>query len=304
MKKIRFQYPLIIMLAALIGFQSCNEHYITYDDAEYIMFSDTSSLFMVREDMLSYDVPVVSTVVKNYDRHFAVEILDPSSTAVEGRDYTLDSNNLTIKAGQRVGYIRVNAAFDRLDTEKQLEISMRLVVPDNLISPLYGDCTKLKMQKTNKFNREKFTGWAVVSSMFLYEYSLSRSYQKLIYTEPDPENENGVILRSFLADGYDVKIVFDDDTDPAAPRVITLPGQIVSDEGTIFGMVHGDNHILIETSPAGSSYFLGHAAIAVLVQRFYVENIGDLVGIVGDFLTEIDWVSDEEADRLKREEGM
>lgn len=36
----------------------------------------------------------------------------------------------------------------------------------------------------------------------------------------------------------------------------------------------------------------------------YVENLGTPVGSVGNFYTILEWVSDEEADRLQREEGM
>lgn len=284
--------------------QGCKERYITYNDKEYVMFADTAQLYMVREDMLSYDLPIASTVARPYDRNYAVEVLDATSTAVEGRDFTLDSYNFTIKAGELTGHVRINGLFDKLDTENQPAISFRLVMPKELVMPLYGDRTIVRMQKTNKFNRENFTGWAVVSSMFLYEFSLTGSYQRLIHTVADPDDDHGVILENFLADGYDVKIVFDDDTDPASPRVYTPEGQVLSSEDVVFGTIHGDNHILIGDSSQGTSYFLGHANIAVLVNRMYVQNIGEDVGTVGNFVTEIDWVSDEEAERLKREDGM
>lgn len=301
------RYNIIGVMAVVLSslfMQGCKERYITYDDKEYVMFADTAQLFIVREDILSYELPIASTVATPYDRHFAVEVLDESSTAVEGRDFTLDSYNFTIKAGERASCVRINGLFDKLDTEKQPAISFRLVVPEDLVMPLYGDRTILRMQKTNKFKRENFTGWAVVSSMFLYEFSLTGAYQRLIHTVADPDNENGVILESFLADGYDVKIVFDDDTDPASPKVYTPQGQILSSEDMVFGTIHGDNHILVGDSSQRASYFLGHANIAVLVNRMYVEKIGSEVGTVGHYLSEIDWVSDEEAERLKREEGM
>ena len=36
----------------------------------------------------------------------------------------------------------------------------------------------------------------------------------------------------------------------------------------------------------------------------YVENLGVPVGTVGSFYNIMEWVSDEEAERLKKEEGM
>lgn len=302
MKKLNFAF--IFALCCLSLMQGCKEKYITYDDAEYIMFSQDEQLYIVREDMLSYDLAVASTVARPYDRTFAVEVLESESTAVEKRDYVIPSYNFTIPAGERVGYVRINALFDNLDTENRKEIAFRLVVNESLVTDLYGDKTVVAMQKTNKFKRENFTGWAVVSSMFLYEFSLDGSYQRLVYTEADPDSENGVIVHDFLADGYDVKLYFDDDTDPASPRVYSPSGQIISNEAYVFGTIHGDNHILMEDSTYAQSYFLGHANIAVLYNRVYVEKIGTVVGTVDTYVTELDWVSDEEAERLKREDGM
>lgn len=297
-------YMVTLLLGAALLLPGCREQYITYDDREYVMFADTAMLYVVREDIPEYRIPVVSTVACNYDRHFAVEILEPLSSAVDGRDYVIENCNFVIKAGERAGYVNLKGRFDALDPENQVELALRLVMPEKLVMPLYGDSARVRLQKTNKFNRERFTGWAVVSSMFLYQYSLTGRYQRLVCTVSDPDDENAVIIKNFLADGYDVKIIFDDDTDPAAPRVITPAGQVVSDEATVFGMVHGDNHIMIETSTVGSSYFLGHSSVALLCQRYYVENIGETVGTVGNFYTELDWVSDEEARRLRMEEGM
>lgn len=283
---------------------SCTEHYITYDDKEYVMFADTAAMYVVREDILSFQVPVVSTVACDYDRTFAVEILDASSSAVEGRDYTLQSNNFTIKAGERTANVVVNGKFDNLEAGKDMDFTLKLVMPERLVMPLYGDRTIVRFFKSNKFDRSRFTGYAVVTSMFLYQYSLNGMYQRLIHTHADPNNENGVILESFLVDGYDIAIRFDDDTDPLNPAVLMDKDQVVSDEGNIFGMVHGDNHILIESSNQGQSYFLGHSGVCLMLNRFYVQDIGEDIGTVGHFYTEIDWVSDEEAQRLRNEEGF
>lgn len=300
----RFLLHILSLCAVMASLPSCTEHYITYDDKEYVMFADTAAMYVVREDILSFQVPVVSTVACDYDRTFAVEILDASSSAVEGRDYTLQSNNFTIKAGERTANVVVNGKFDNLEAGKDMDFTLKLVMPERLVMPLYGDQTIVRFFKSNKFDRSRFTGYAVVTSMFLYQYSLNGMYQRLIHTHADPNNENGVILESFLVDGYDIAIRFDDDTDPLNPAVLMDKDQVVSDEGNIFGMVHGDNHILIESSNQGQSYFLGHSGVCLMLNRFYVQDIGEDIGTVGHFYTEIDWVSDEEAQRLRNEEGF
>lgn len=293
---------LIIALSlALAGLSSCKEHYITYSDDEFVMFADTAKTYVVREDIAGFDIPIVSSVTCNYDRNFAVEVLDPVSSASEPRDFRLESYNFTIPAGSNTASVRVLGNMANLKADELLSFTLKLVMPERLVMPLYGDETIVRFKRTHKFQREEFTGWALVTSLFLYDFSLNGRYQRLIRTTTDPDCDNGVILHSFLVDGYDIRIRFDDDTDPLNPSVLMDPDQVASDEAQIFGTVHGDNHILMECSNMGPSYFFGADHIAVLVNRFYVENIGEEVGTVGHYLTEIDWVSDKRAEELMNE---
>lgn len=297
-------YGLAALLTAVGLLSSCREKYITYDDAEYVMFADTAKVYAVREDMLTFEVPVVSTVARNYDRTFAVEIVDPASTAVEGRDFVLESNNFTIPAGELTSSVKVKGLHESLSYKTDLCFTLRLVMDEKLKMPLYSDETIVRMKKTCKFNRDNFTGWAVVTSMFLYEFSTTGTYQRLIQTSADPDDDRSVILHGLFADGFDITISFDEDIDPVHPAILMESDQVASDEAPVFGTVHGDNHILIENSNQGQSYFFSCQKVGVLINRFYVQKIGEEIGTVGHFLTEIDWISDEEAMRLKREEGM
>lgn len=297
-------YVLAALLTATGLLSSCKEKYITYDDAEYVMFADTAKVYAVREDMLTFEVPVVSTVARNYDRTFAVEILDPVSSAVEGRDFVLESNNFTIPAGELTSSVKVTGNHENLSYRKDLSFTLRLVMDERLKMPLHSDETIVRMKKTCKFNRDNFTGWAVVTSMFLYEFSSTGRYQRLIQTSADPHDDRSVILHGLIADGFDITISFDEDTDPVYPAIHMKADQVASDEAPVFGTIHGDNHILMENSNQGQSYFFSCQKVGVLINRFYVKKIGEDIGTVGHFLTEIDWISDEEAMRLKREEGM
>ena len=78
----KFKYILVIVLGALLC--SCQEHYIEYSDAEYIMFADTLKAYAVGQEDGYFSVPVVSTVSCNYDRVIAVEVIDSESSAIEG----------------------------------------------------------------------------------------------------------------------------------------------------------------------------------------------------------------------------
>ncbi len=78
----------------------------------------------------------------------------------------------------------------------------------------------------------------------------------------------------------------------------------ISDEASVFGIIRGDNKILTESAQNYVSYYSACENFAALWSHMYVENLGTPVGSVGNFYTILEWVSDEEADRLQREEGM
>ena len=75
---------LILTLALTLGFVSCDEEYVTYSDAEYLMFAQEQSINMVLADQEYFTVPVSSTVACDYDRTFGVEVVDKGSNAIEG----------------------------------------------------------------------------------------------------------------------------------------------------------------------------------------------------------------------------
>ena len=96
MKKIYFMLSAVAALFAV----ACDEEYVTYSDAEYVMFAEQQSTNMVLVDQEYFSVPVASTVACDYDRTFGVEVIDKGSNAIEGKHYRLLSNSVTIPAGE------------------------------------------------------------------------------------------------------------------------------------------------------------------------------------------------------------
>ena len=86
-----------ISFAAVMAFSACQERYVTYDGDEYVMFADTLAVYPVMEGAEEFSIPVVSTVVRDYDRTFGVEVIDRLSNAIERKHYSLESNTITIK---------------------------------------------------------------------------------------------------------------------------------------------------------------------------------------------------------------
>ena len=314
MKQI-FTYIIMAFMAAAT-FSGCHERYVTYADAEYVMFADTMAIYPVQAKGAkdkdgnvvdsTFRIPVVSTVKRNYDRTFGVEIIDKGSNAIEKKHYRLESNTITIKAGQTRADVLVHGYYSNIEDVDSLGFELSLIMNDKLEMPLYGRTTKVVVMKSCPFDINNFTGWCMFTSMYLYQYPNAdnpASYQRLIYTERHPLYDNKIICRNWLNDGYDITMTFNTD-DPLNPIVTIDPDQVASDEGSFFGQTHGDDRILVATSPLAESVYYPCGSYLYVWTMMYVEDLGATVGTVGHFYNIMEWISDEEADRIKREEGI
>lgn len=303
MKKIYFIMSAFVAMAAMVA---CDEEYVTYNDAEYVMFAEEQSTNMVLADQEYFTVPVASTVACDYDRTFGVEVVDKGSNAIEGKHYRLLSNSVTIPAGELAADVKVAGLYENIEPTDSLGFVLKLVMPEQLKFNLYegSDQTKVVMYKSCPFDRNNFTGWCILTSMLLRDYpGDNQSYQRLIRTEAHPTEPNTVILRSAFYDGYDLTITFNPEN-PANPLVTMDKDQVVSDEASVFGQILGDNHILGTHSFYYPSYFNSCQHFVELWMQVYVENLGESVGTVGHYYNILEWISDEEAERLQRENGM
>ena len=303
MKKIYFILSALVAMTAMVA---CDEEYVTYSDAEYVMFAEEQSTNMVLADQEYFTVPVASTVACDYDRTFGVEVIDKGSNAIEGKHYRLLSNSVTIPAGKLAADVKVAGLYENIEPTDSLGFVLKLVMPEQLKFDLYegSDQTKVVMYKSCPFDRNNFTGWCILTSMLLRDYPGDNpSYQRLIRTEAHPTEPNTVILRSAFYDGYDLTITFNPEN-PANPLVTMDKDQVVSDEASVFGQILGDNHILGTHSFYYPSYFNSCQHFVELWMQVYVENLGESVGTVGHYYNILEWISDEEAERLQRENGM
>lgn len=291
------------IIAAAVFTPSCQSEYKVYDDAEYIMFADTMAIYPVQVDNQYFKVPVVSTIACDYDRTFGVEIINKGSNALERRHFRLRSNTLTIKAGQTRTDVEVQGLYENIEETDSLGFILSLVIPEEVKMPLYPTTTKVLMQKVCPYDTKNFEGYCVVTSLFLYYYSPTGTYQRLVKTSAHPTEPNTVILHNFLFDGYDINIKFDP-SDPMNQYITLEDDQILSDEGSVFGISYGDDKIRCAGSPNYPSYFNSCGRYAEIWLRVYVEDIGNPIGDVGQYYNVVEWVSDQEADRLRRENGM
>ena len=292
---------LCVALAGLL-LASCSGERNIYSGEEYVMFADTLKTYPVMNDVEWFSVPVVSTVTRDYDRTFGVEIIDSESNATETLHYTLRSNTVTIKAGETRADVMVHGIYDNIGPADSLGFTLSLVMPESLVMPGMGRKARVVLMKSCPFEIEGFTGWCVLSSTFLQTYNPTRSYQRLVRTEKHPQKDNSIICRNWMKEGYDVEIVFSTE-DPMSPLVTVPEDQVMSDEGSFFGQTHGDDRILVRSSSVNPSYFSSCGNYLYVWTQMYVYDLDVYIGSVGHFYTVMEWVSDEEAERLRRE-GM
>ena len=229
-------YTYLTLAFVVASFTGCHERYVTYSDAVYVMFADTLAIYPVQAKGAkdkdgniidtTFRIPVVSTVTRNYDRTFGVEVLDKGSNAIEKKHYRLESNTVTIKAGELRADVLVHGYYSNIEATDSLGFELQLIMNENLEMPFYGKSTKAVMMKSCPLDIEDFTGWCVLTSMFLYQYPHPEnpaSYQRLVKTEK--VNENTIRCKDWINKGYDVEITFNTD-DPMKPYITMAEDQV------------------------------------------------------------------------------
>lgn len=286
-----------VMAMALI-MAGCEEDRTTYSGPNYIMFSDSLYVLPVQNNEEYFDIPVAATQATDYDRTLAVEIIDKNSNAIEGVHYTLESNTITIKAGERVADVRVRGIYDNIEIADSLGFALRLVTEENTQWDIYGTETNVILQKTCPFNIYDFEGYAVITSTYLYNYTTVD--KRLIRTEVHPTEENTLIMKDYFYDGYDVKIHFT--TDDLLNPLIEMEEQIFGPTTEAFGTIYGDGKIRMFQPTYYASYYSSCEQFIYQYMTLYVLNKDESVyGTVGTFINAVKWISDDEAEKLKRE---
>lgn len=277
---------------AMVG---CDSDTITYDGPDYVMFSDSLQNIAIQDDTTYHDIPVVATTTCDYDRTYAVEIIDKESNAIEGLHYDLASNSVTIKAGERAGAIKIRGHFSSFEDTDSIGVTLRLIAQKNKIWDLYGDETKVVLVKICPFNIDNFVGYAKLTSTYFADY-MSTTEMRLLQTVRDPDDDHGIILKNFLYDGYDIKVHFNTD-DPLKP-ILEMDPQVVGTTTEAFeGAVYGDKKLRVQQPSSVTSYFNVCQGFFLQYMTFYVEN----VGTVGTYANIVEWISESEYEALKKQ---
>lgn len=284
-----------MLFFALSVMAGCSEENATYSGPDYVMFSDTLQTIAVQSDDTYYDIPVTATTACDYDRTYSVEVVDKGSNAIEGVHYDLQSNNVTIKAGERTSSIKIRGHYNNFEDTDSIGVMLRLTADKDKIWDLYGRDTKVVLVKLCPFDINTFVGYAVLTSTFFTDY-MQTTEMRLLTTEKDPEVENGIILKNFLYDGYDIKVSFNTDN-PLQPLLEMEPQVVGSTVEAFQGRWHGDDKLRVMNATGTISYYNVCQNFFFQYMTFYVNG----VGTVGTYANVVEWISKEEYDYLKKQ---
>lgn len=204
---------------------SCTQEETFYSGPQFALFGDSLYLMpVVNNSDKVFTVPVGVTKAVDYDRHYAVEVVNEKSTAVRGYHYDFvdGSENITIKKGETTAEIKLKGDYDKFVREDTLKACFRLVAPKEEVSPVYKDETVVEMLQCKSF----------VMDDFLKE----GGNIEMIASFPFGENAASYMVKGYKIDDYTMAVyIFDDeerlpirmtfdDSDPLNPT-ITVPEQ-------------------------------------------------------------------------------
>ena len=289
---------MVASLVMLAGLTSCEEQRTVYDGPLYIMFADTLSVLGVENSEEVFDIHIAATQASDKDRTLAVEVVDKESSAIEGVHYTLESNTVVIKAGELATSVRVRAIYDNLTIDEDPTLVLRLITDDDLQWSLYeGNETKVILRKICPFDINAFTGYAVVTSTFLMDYSIKD--MRLITTEVDPEDSTAVILHDYFYDGYDMKVRFT--TEDMLNPLIEMDDQTMATTGEAFGTIYGDGMLHAYQPSSLVSYYSSCEKFIFQYMTVWVPGMAEGTNVVGTFINAVEWISYDEARILKNQ---
>lgn len=300
----KINYGLMSMLTLLMcAITSCGDaERPSYEGPNYILFSDTLTVLAVQNNEEVFDIPVTATEACSYDRTVAVEVIDKKSNAIEGKHYTIESNTITIKAGERAANVRIRGNYDAIAATDSLGLTLRLLTQQADQWDLYEKSYEAKviLQKCCPFDINLFNGYAVLTSTYMQEF-MPNVDNRLIKAIIDPEEENTIIMKDFFYDGYNVKIRFT--TNDILNPLIEMDEQTFASTAEAFGTNYGDGYLHLYQSSSGVSYY---STCEQFIFQYFTLYVPGMAGnnVVGTFASAIEWISNDEAKRLYLEGSM
>lgn len=281
MKKIvnlLWMFPVAATL--LVG---CQSEDIKYSGEEYVMFSDSTYVMPVMDMDTTFCVPVAATTTANYDRNYAVEILTGKSTAIRGYhfDFANQSNNVTIKAGERVANVMLKGLYNNVGRKDSLVVSLRLIEPTAQTWNIYGNETRVELVKCYPFKMDDFLFEGGNMHMLASFPFSDQIVQYRVHSEK--KDDHTIILKDMFTKQLPLRLIFDDSN--PLDHLVTMPEQPAFREAN-----YGE--VWMRTVEQYPSYFNVPDRFFVLYLEAFVPQLGSF----GIYQYIFKCISQEEAD--------
>ena len=280
-----------LLLTALVG---CESERTQYDGPSYITFSAERHDLGVMDGEEWLDIPITTTHAVEHDRNVGVEIIAARSSAVYGMHYTIESTTVTIPAGKLNGMLRIKGYPEAISVSEMLGITLNLVIEEDEVSEEHGTETEIYLHKCCPLDMNAFTGYAVLTSTWTMEFMNAESV--LVKTHLDETTPNTIVVESMYYEGYDIRLTLNADN-RLEPLVEMPEAQVAGSTGEAFGTIYGNGKLMMEQSEESASYYSPCEGFVLQYVTMYVEE----VGTVGTFAHVLEWISDDEAERIMRE---
>lgn len=275
---------LLVAVVTLPLMNGCEKTTKIFSEGEYVSFLDTMAYYPVEIDEKGYPVEIAASSTRDYDRTFGVEIVSGGTTAIEGVNFTLSSNNIVIPAGERTGKIEILGKYDSMESSDSIGVELRLVVPRAADWDLYEGFLNTKVIFTKQCPQsvdnflEDGGNFIFYASFPFSDYQVQRTLVKA--TKIDDER---LQFSPLFDDTMPITMQFIQG-DPLNP-VVKVPEQeafITSDYGII----------LCETASGYSNYFYSCDRVI----SFYLLFSSDRIGTFGVYYYALQWISEREAE--------
>lgn len=302
MREIQYIACAVVLLASTLGIGCQRETDEVVTAPCHISFAEESYVFGVVDSEEWFEIPIVASGKVSSDLNLGVEIVASESSAIQDQHFTLESTTLRIPEGKDSTSLRLKCNPDNIAINEECVLAVRLVLEEENIGQGATECS-IMLRHCCPFNLERFEGYAVLTSTWCMQYMNCNS--RLVHTHIDRDN-NVVIIEDMLYEGYDIAVELDN-SDRLNPTAKLRGTQVLASTGDAFGTIYGDGKLLITEASnyeSASADLSGYVSFYSLCEGFmmlytvmYVEGVGE-VGMFGNI---VEWISDDEAERIMRE---
>lgn len=287
---------LIVALGAMLlaSLVSCEAERTTYDGQNYIMFSAERHDLGILDSEEWFEIPISATRTAKHDRNVGVEIVAARSSAIYGLHYTIESTTVTIPAGELTAMLRIKGYPEAIGVGENLGITLNLAIEEESVWEEYGTETEVYLHKCCPLDMNAFTGYAVLTSTWAMQYMNLES--KLVKTHLDPTTPNTIAVEDMYYAGYDIRISFKEEN-RLEPLIEMEEPQVMGSTGEAFGTIYGNGKLMMMQPADSGSYYSPCEGFMLQYVTIYVEE----VGTVGSYVHILEWISDDEAERILRE---